>query len=145
MAPYAPAVGACTAILLATLGGCDDPAKRESASLLAAVEQYRRADNGARVERAQAVVAAACTVADVCFAKQACLAAISPTVRALTLKDAVAQRLADIEAQRESPDASTTADLPAKLDEAERLLNEGHAQMAGCETALADLARRHGG
>jgi hypothetical protein len=129
--------------LLAALPiGCDNTARRESDALLAAVDQYRRAENPAKAERAQAVLAVACTAPDVCAARDACLAAINPTVRALTLKDEVAATLADIEAHRGSPDAS---DLPGKLDDAESSLKSGHAKMGGCEKALADLRLHHGG
>jgi hypothetical protein len=35
-------------------------------------------------------------------------------------------------------------ELPRKLDDAERLLKEGHAKMEDCEKALADLRVRFG-
>jgi hypothetical protein len=80
-----------------------------------------------------------CTDADVCATKQACLAAISPTVRALALKDEVAVRVADIENKRVAADAAEAQGLPETLDDAERLLREGHAKMAACESSLAAL------
>jgi hypothetical protein len=138
------AIAGAAALLVALATGCGNSAKREASGLAAAVEQYRRADNAARSERAEAVVAAPCTDAVVCAAKEACLAAISPTVRALALKDQVAERLADLEARRLAPDASAAMELPRKLDDAERLLKEGHAKMQDCEKALADLRVRFG-
>ena len=133
---------------LAGAAGCDGGAKGEARALLGAVDQYRKADGPARADRAQAVVAATCTDAQVCAAKEACLAAISPTVRALALKDEVAARLAEMEGQRAGgadgaapPDA---AGLATKLDDAERLLKEGHANMDACEKALAGLRVKYG-
>jgi hypothetical protein len=148
MAPHPSAVASGAALLGALViacAACDDAPRRETSALLAAVDRYVRADNGAKATRAEAVAAVACTAPDVCAAKQACLAAIGPTVRALTLKDDVAARVAALEASHGAADAAATADLPGKLDEAERLLKEGHEKMGGCETALADLRLRRGG
>ncbi len=130
--------------LSALLAACSNAAKREAAGLSAVVDQYRRAENAGKADKAEAVVAFACTDAEVCSAKQACLAAISPTVRALGLKDEVATRLADLEAKRLAPDAPEAEALPGKLDEAERLLKDGHAKMEGCERELTQLRLRHG-
>jgi hypothetical protein len=132
-------------VVLATVAlACASPAKREAEALTAAVDQYRRAENEAKPRRAETVIAVACTDAEVCAVKGACMAAISPTVRALTLKDDVAARLADIEAKRLAPDSPEAAALPGKLDEAERLLKDGHAKMEACEKGLADLRVHHG-
>lgn len=147
MAPNAPAVvlgATLLAGLAAFAGGCDNAPKREALALSAAVDQYRRADNAAKGDQSQAVLAVACSDTSVCAAKEACLAAISPTVRALTLKDEVTTRVADLEAHRLPPEPSDAKDLPAKLDAAERLLNEGHAKMEGCDQGLANLRTRFG-
>ena len=85
----------------------------------------------------KAVSAVACTDDRVCAAKGACMAAIEPTVQALDLKDEVTRRLADIEAKRAEPDEAKA--LPAKLDEATRLLTIGRTKMSDCDRALADL------
>jgi hypothetical protein len=147
MAPDARAV-ALGAVGLACLAcapaGCGNPARREALALASAVDQYRRADNAGKSERAEAVLAVACTDPEVCAVKQACLAAISPTVRALSLKDEVAARLADLEAHRLAPDASEATALPGKLDEAEQALKDGHAKMEDCEKGLADLRMHQG-
>jgi hypothetical protein len=144
----AVAAGVLAASLAVGLG-CDDAAKREGRALLGAVDQYRRADGAARTERAQAVVAVACTDPQVCAAKEACLGAISPTVRALALKDEVSARIAEMEGQRaRGVDGSAPADataLATKLDEAERLLKEGHANMEACEKGLVGLRVKYGG
>jgi hypothetical protein len=126
---------------LEALGACGGGAKRESAALSDAVDRYRRADDGSKASQGQSVVAVACTVAEVCAAKRACLAAIDPTTRALALKDEVAARLVDLQAKRLAPDAPEAAALPGKLDEAERLLHEGRTQMADCDAKLGLLVK----
>jgi hypothetical protein len=145
MAPHAHAVALVSLAVLVLASSCDNAGAREASALSSAVDQYRRAGNAAKGERAQSVVAVTCTDAEVCAARAACLAAISPTVQALALKDDVAARLADLEAQRLAPDASEATALPAKLDDAERLLKEGHEKMEGCDKAMADLRMHHGG
>lgn len=128
-------------VLACLLGACAGSARRESAALADAVDRYRRAENGTRASQGQAVLAVVCTAAEVCAAKQACLAAIDPTTRALALKDEVAARLVDIQAKRLSPDAPEADALPSKLDEAERLLGEGRTKMADCDAKLVKLAK----
>lgn len=123
---------------------CGGTAKRETSALVTAVDHYRRADNSSKAAEVQKVVDVACTDTKVCDAKRACLAAIGPTARALAVKDEVARRLADIEQKRLSVDAAEAQALPAKLDEAERLLNEGRAKMPDCEKQLTDLVVEHG-
>ncbi|MGH7434964.1 MAG: hypothetical protein ACRENE_04755 [Polyangiaceae bacterium] len=144
----APASVVVLAALAALAAGCDDAPKREARALLVAVDQYRRADDGARGDRAQAVVAVACTDASVCAAKAACLSAVSPTVRALALKDEVSARLGEMEGAHAATDGRAPPDatgLGDKLDEAERLLKEGHTNMEACEKALATLRVKYGG
>jgi hypothetical protein len=126
-------------LLLSLTAACTSPGKREAAGLAEVVDRYRRAENAAKGGPAEAVVSFPCTDADVCSTKQACMAAISPTVRALALKDDVAARLADIENKRTAADSVEAQGLPQKLDEAERLLREGHAKMGACESSLATL------
>jgi hypothetical protein len=126
------------------LGACAGSAKREAATLIGAVDRYRRADNASRAGLTRSIEDVACTDAQVCDAKRACLAAIDPTTRALRLKDEVTLRLADIEGRRLAPDASEAQALPDKLDEAARLLSEGRAKMPDCEKKLTDLRLEHG-
>lgn len=141
-----PPVTRTVLVLLVTcaLAACATNARRESVSLADAVDRYRHADSTAKAFQRQAVLTVACTDADVCAAKQACLAAIDPTTRALELKDEVAARLGDIQAKRLALDAPEADGLPAKLDEAERLLHEGRAKMADCDARLLALRARHG-
>ena len=131
-------------VVLLALAGCQGTTKREVAALAATVDAFRGADAATRAARARAVVDVACADEQVCDAKRACVAAIDPTSRALGLKDEVEQRLGDIQAKRLPPDAPEAQALPAKLDEAERLLREGRAGMDLCERKLSELRVYHG-
>jgi hypothetical protein len=124
---------------LSTLDACSGQGKREATTLTDAVDRYRRADDASKATQGQAVAAVACTDARVCEAKQACVAAIEPTTRALELKDEVARRLVELEQKRLAPDSQEAQALPGKLDEAERLLKDGRAKMADCDARLTDL------
>ena len=130
--------------LSCALAACGGGAKREAAALAGAVDRYRRAENSSKASMVDAVVAVACSDGQVCAAKEACLAAIQPTVRALVLKDGVASCVSDLEGKRLSPDSPEAQALPGKLNEAERLLKQGHALMGDCEKKLADRRAYHG-
>lgn len=129
---------ACALASLAAVA-CDNAAKREASVLVTAVDRFRRSSPDANGSEAGAVDAVACTDAQVCDAKQACVAAVDPTARALALKAEVAARLVDLEALRLKPDSPEAEALPGKLDEASRLLREGHEKMADCERKVTDL------
>jgi hypothetical protein len=133
--------GPAAFILTCVLGGCTGSAKREGAALTDAVDRYRRAESSAKAAQGQAAFAVTCSDAEVCAAKQACLAAIDPTTRALSLKDEVAARVVDIQAKRLAPDAPEADALPGKLDQAELLLREGRAKMAVCDAKLGALVK----
>jgi hypothetical protein len=133
-------------VLLAALcAACSGSVKRETASLVAAMDLYERADGAAKQAQAQAVAGVACSVAQVCDAKRACLAAIGPTAQAFALKDEVSARVEDLQAKRLPPDSPEAQALPGKLDLATKLLNEGRARMPECEKKLADLRFASGG
>ncbi len=123
---------------------CVSGARGEAAKLVSAVDRYRHAPDASKTVEAQAVAAVPCTDAKVCEAKRVCVAALDPTARALALKEEVAGRLRDIEQSRLAPDAPDARALPAKLDDAERLLREGRAKMPECERRLTDLSADYG-
>ena len=125
--------------LVVTLTACSGPGKREAAALVAAVDRYRQAAGASKEAEGQAVAGVPCSDSRVCDAKQACVAAIEPTTRALALKDEVSRRLVDLEGKRLAPDSPEADALPGKLDEAERLLKDGRARMAACDARLTDL------
>ncbi len=122
-----------------SLAACGNPGKREAATLSDAVDRYRRAADASKEAEGKAVAAVVCSDARVCEAKQACVAAIEPTTRALALKDEVARSLIELEQKRLAPDSPEAEALPGKLDEAERLLKDGRAGMARCDARLTDL------
>jgi hypothetical protein len=119
--------------------------KRETASLLAAMDLYDRADDATKGVQAQAVAAVACSAAQVCDAKRVCLEAIGPTAQAIALKNEVSARIGDLEARRLPPDSAEAQALPGKLDLAAKLLNDGRAKMPECEKKLTDLRLSSGG
>ena len=142
IAGIARVVGGVALSSLACQGGA---AKRESAALTEAVDRYRNADDAAKSERAQAVLALACTDATVCDVKRVCMAAIEPTTKALELKNEVAQRLNDVDQKKLPADSPEVAALPEKLDEATRMLQDGRTKMADCDKRLAELRVQFGG
>ena len=125
-------------LLLLILAACAT-GKREATSLVTAVDAYRHAAGTVKERRGRDVSAVACSDDRVCAAKQACVAAIEPTVRALALKDEVAARVADIEKGTLPAGSPEARALPSKLDEAEELLREGREKMGACDARLADL------
>jgi hypothetical protein len=124
---------------------CTPSAKGETSALSSAVDRWRRAEGPGKETAGRAVGAVACSERQVCEARQACVAAIEPTARALALKDEVTARLAEVEGKRLAPDSPEARALPEKLDEAQRLLEEGRAHMADCDAKLAALQVAFGG
>jgi hypothetical protein len=132
------------AVLLAcTLVACS-PGKQEAASLIASVDRFHRAENNEKPERSKAIGSVACTEAEVCEAKKLCLAATKATGDALDLKAEVERGLVDLEHGKLSPGDDAAAALPGKLDQAERMLGEGHAAMPACDQRILALRARYG-
>jgi hypothetical protein len=131
-------------VLLLVAAACAPPAKHETAALAAAVDRFRRADNASKADLAATTAAVPCTDPAVCAAKDACVAAMGPTARALVLKDDVARKLDDIEHGKLSADSPEAKSLAAKLDEAEKLLAEGRAKWSSCERSLGELRIQYG-
>jgi hypothetical protein len=123
---------------------CHGSGKGEATSLDDAVDRYRRAEGAQKLSELQAVTDMPCSIAEVCEAKATCVAAMGPTMRALALKDEVARMLGDLQEKRVALDAAAAQELPGKLDEATRLLQEGRTQMAECDKKLADLELHYG-
>ncbi len=130
---------AVVAIATLALMGCTGAGKHEAASLVSAVDAFRHAPGPAKAQRGQAVADVQCSDTKVCDAKQACVSAIEPTVRALALKDEVTARVADIEKGTLAKDSPEAQALPGKLDEAEKLLTDARAKMQVCDSRLTDL------
>jgi hypothetical protein len=119
-------------------------AKRESASLVAAVDRYRRAEMAAKGAPADAIEAAPCTVTEVCDAKAACVASARPTVKGALLKAEVESSLAELHAGKITQEEAASRKLPEKLDLAGQLLDEGHAKLPACDVKITALRREYG-
>jgi hypothetical protein len=141
---FQSACGIAGLLVGASLLGCEGGAKHEASTLLFAVDRYRRADNASKAAAARRVGDVLCNDAKVCDAKRACIASIEPTARALTLKEEVSRRIADVELKRLAPDSPEAQALPGMLEEAELLLKEGRARMPDCEKLLTDLHVEYG-
>jgi hypothetical protein len=127
------------AIFLLVITGCTPAAKHETAAVTAAVDRFRRADDESKAQLANDAAAVHCTDAAVCAAKDACVAAMEPMARALTLKGDVARKLDDIEHGRLSAGSPEARGLAERLDEAERLLEDSRGKWAACEKSLTEL------
>ncbi len=119
-------------------------AKREASFLVAAVDRFHRAENADKPRSAAAISSVTCTDPAVCEAKGACQAATTATADALLLKADVEARLADIRRGALSKTDDAVKALPAKLDEAGRLLGEGRRGMPACDQKILVLRGRYG-
>jgi hypothetical protein len=123
---------------------CQSAGKREAVALDEAVEQYRRATDPSKDAQSLRIAGLACSEAPICDAKQACVAAVGPTTRALQLKDEVAAAVGELESHKLDPASADAQALPGKLSEAKALLEEGRVKMDECDRKLADLRLRYG-
>jgi hypothetical protein len=126
------------------LGACAPSAKREAASLVAAVDRYRQAEPAGKGSTAPAIAAVECKDADVCATKAACVAAADPTARGYALKAEVETSLADLQAGKITRDEATARELPRKLDDASRLLDQGQAALGDCDAKVIALRLKYG-
>ena len=124
--------------LIACAIGCSHD-KQEAGALIHAIEQYRAAPDELKVERVADISAVTCSTQEICDAKAECLKMADPTARALALKIEAQKTLAAIQAGNEQPNDPNVKGLPDKLDEASRLLDEGHAELQPCEEKVTGL------
>jgi len=80
----------------------------------------------------------------VCAAKARCVEATTATAGALRLKQEAETVLDEVEAAKRPPDDPALRALPAKLDEASRLLKTGHEAMPSCDEKILVLRERYG-
>lgn len=137
------ALCAVVAAALALVAACD-PERREAASVVAAVDRYRKAEMGAKGPLADALAAVECSEPAVCAARDACLAAARPTVKGAALKKEVESSLADLRAGKITQDEASSRALPQKLADAERLLDEGRVKIASCDQQATALRLKYG-
>jgi hypothetical protein len=129
--------------LLLALAACAPSAKREAASLVAAVDRYRQAELAGKGAAAPAIAAVACQDPEVCAAQRACVASADPTVQGYALKAEVEASLADLQAGKISRDEATARGLPQKLDQASRLLGQGQAALGDCDAKVVALRLKY--
>jgi hypothetical protein len=120
------------------------PGKRESASLVEAVDRYRRAEMASKGPLADALDAVPCSVSEVCAAKAACVAASRPTAEGVALKAEVEWSLAALHAGKITQEEAASRNLPAKLGRAGQLLDEGYAKLPVCDARITALRLQYG-
>lgn len=125
------------------LAACESPARREAASVVTAVELFRKAENPAKPAALATITATTCSAPDVCQARTACLAFAEPTAEAQRLQGEVAAGLRAMEAGTLAKDSGEAQALPEKLAKAEVLLGEGRRKLEACDEELVALRRRH--
>jgi hypothetical protein len=118
--------------------------KQEAAALVAAVDRFHKAENADKPDRAKAISEVVCTDADVCEAKRVCDTSTKSTAAGLRLKGEVERGLLAIEKGTLAKTDDAAKALPDKLDEAGRLLGEGHAEMPACDQKILALRGRYG-
>jgi len=129
--------------LASSLAACTSGARQEAAQVAEAMDRFRKADNAAKPATVETLRAVKCSAADVCKARDACLASAEATSKALRLKSEVEQGLSAVEKgtlAKESPEARA---LGQKLDDAESLLKEGFAALPACDDQIMDLKRKY--
>ena len=127
----------------AVLAGCDSAERRDAASVVTAVARFRSADNASTPAMVEALKATPCTALDVCKTRDDCVATGEATAKARRLKTEVEQGLVALEKGTLAKDSPEAQELPRKLDEAERLLKQGHEGLAKCDEQVQALKRKH--
>jgi hypothetical protein len=127
--------------LAALCVGCHSGSE-EAARVVAAMDDYRAAvGDPAILTAAQRLQAVACTRADVCYAKAACVDVARPSAAAIELKLDVERQLGEV-APSQAP--ANAAALTAKLDEAKVLLEAARAAAPQCVRQGLALSERYG-
>lgn len=136
-------LGRLMVVVLAALAGCDGGERRDAASVVTAVARFRSADNASTPAMLEALRATPCAAHDVCEARDDCAATGEATVAALRLKTEVERGLGALAKGTLAKDSPEAQELPKKLDEAERLLKQGHEGLAKCDEQVQALRRKH--
>ncbi|RYE84157.1 MAG: hypothetical protein EOO75_18475 [Myxococcales bacterium] len=125
-------------LALALLCGCgQEQAAREQAERVSrAIDALVAADARARAAPLAVLRDTACTLPDVCAARQACVDAFAPQVEA-------AARQREARALLDRHDPSLTPQIDVKLDEAERLQGQARSLQDGCLAAATAMRQAH--
>jgi hypothetical protein len=118
--------------------------KREAASLVAAVDRYRKAEMAGKGPLADAIAAVECSAPEVCAAKEACVASARPTAEGVALKAQVEAALAELHADKLTQEEAASRNLAQKLDRASQLLDDGHAKLPACDAKITAMRLEYG-
>jgi hypothetical protein len=132
----------CLAIALGSVA-CTST-HREAASLIEAVDRYRKAEMNAKGPLADALAKVPCSAAEVCAAKEACLATARPTVKGMALKAEVEAALGALRRDGGSLEGASSKGLVQTLDQATGLLEEGEARLPACDARVTALRLEYG-
>jgi hypothetical protein len=113
--------------------------KQEAGAVIHAVEQFRAAPDENKMVRAAELTGVTCSTQEICDVKIECLKWADPTAKALAIKVQAQKTLAQIQNGQEQPNDPNVKSLPDQLDEASRLLDEGHAELQSCEEKVTGL------
>lgn len=130
-------------IVVTLLAGCESSERREAERLADAVARFRRASNEEEPSTAAALRAVPCTVDEVCRARDTCLHAADLIARSLRLRDDVTVGLAMVDAGKWTVGSAEARGLAEKLDEAERVLQEGFQGLPDCDERMQSVKRRY--
>ncbi len=124
--------------LLVLLAACDGPDRRDAQNISNLVGRIRNDDNAGVDDLKNAP----CQQLEVCQTRDACVATLEPKQKALKLKREVEIGVAALEAHKLDKTSEEAKALPKKIDDAERLLEEGQQKQPLCDERLADVKRR---
>ena len=127
---------ACAVVLSFTTLSCSqrDPEAQQSAGRVArAIEVLRNAANDAKAKPLEALAQVACTGPDVCETREACRAAYTLHVDAVSLTGAARQKAADGQA----------TDAAKLLGSAQQMLGEAGSKVQACIERESALRRRY--
>ena len=136
-------------VMLGGLPGCDPQEGDEARSLLAAVDRFREVESAAKPANLPAVEAARCSSAEICSAKDACLAFARPFCVALQLTSDVEQRLNTLTTEMDAGqiddahrDAEKTA-LSGMLEQATASNQQSQKALVACDAKMKVLQARY--
>ena len=125
------------------LASCTSGARQEAAQVAEAMDRFRKADNAAKPATVGTLRAVKCSAADVCRARDACLASAEATAKSLRLKSEVEQALVALDAGTLAKESGEAQGLALKLDESATLLDEGFAALPSCDDQIMALKRKY--
>ena len=130
-------------IIALTALSCTSGDRTEAAQVAETMDRFRKAPNAGKPDMLAPLRKASCSATDVCQARDACLASADATSRSLVLKNEVEQALVQLDAGTLSRDSLEAQGLAAKLDESQKLLDEGFRLLPACDDQVIALKRKY--